>query len=188
MGFSTSAIWTNNSTLWCASSSKNYLSFFRLKWRFQPSPNVQQNPLFLHMFSHCLHQQLVINVMVGRRQPWINPCTASPNQNPACSFSAPGSPERYVLSCRFPMYIAFLCSEYYQQVRLPPWHPFACGWSFQLAYSAFAKTVTDLPGSVTIPFPPCHALRPRRSLHFPRLYRKITIAFQVFDLVGLRTF
>lgn len=45
----------------------------------------------------------------------------------------------------------------------------------------------DLPSSVMPPFSPCHALRPRRGLRFPRLLRKSTIAFQVFDLVGPRT-
>jgi hypothetical protein len=91
-----------------------------------------------------------------------------------------------ILSCRFPMYMAFPCSEYYQQVRLPLQLPFVCGWSIRLTYSVFPKTVAGLPGSVTLPFPSCHALRPRRSLRFSRHYRESTIAFQVFDLVGLR--
>jgi len=79
----------------------------------------------------------------------------------------------HILPCRFPMYTAFPRSEYYQQVRLPLQLPLACGWSFQLTYSVFAKTVTGLPGSATLPFPPCHALRPRRSLRFSRHFSKI---------------
>jgi len=31
----------------------------------------------------------------------------------------------------------------------------------------FAKTTMDLPGSATLPFPSCRALRPRRGLRFP---------------------
>ena len=88
---------------------------------------------------------------------------------------------------RFPVYAAFPHSEYYQRVRLPPWLPLPYGWSFQLAYSALAKTAVDLPGSLVLPFPSCRALRPRRGLRPPRPYRWPTIAFQVFDLVGPRT-
>jgi hypothetical protein len=96
--------------------------------------------------------------------------------------------QELVLPCRFPMYVAFPHPEYYQQVRLPPQHSPSYGWSFQLAYSTFMKTTVDLPGSVMLPFPSCRALRPRRGLQFPRLYRKSTIAFQVFDPVGPRLF
>lgn len=90
-----------------------------------------------------------------------------------------------ILPHRFPMYMAFPYSEYYQWVRLPLQLPFACGWSFRLRYSVISKTIAGLPGSVTHPFPSCYALRPRQSLRFSCHYRKSTIAFQAFDLVGL---
>lgn len=88
---------------------------------------------------------------------------------------------------RFPMYVAFPHSEYYQRVRLPPPHPPSYGWSFQSAYSAFVQRlrwISQVPNA---------SLSFRAVLSDPagvsgnhRLYRLPTVAFHVFDHVGPR--
>ncbi|MNW46418.1 hypothetical protein D3C74_237130 [compost metagenome] len=74
-------------------------------------------------------------------------------------------------------------SDFHRGIRSPMDGPF----SRRTPHFFSAKTAMDLPSSVMLPFPPYRALRPRRGLRFPRLLRKSTIAFQVFDLVGPRT-
>ena len=93
---------------------------------------------------------------------------------------------KMILPRRFPMWLAFPTSEYYQRVRLPPRHPPSCGRSFQSAYSALAKTVAGLPGSSTLPFPtmPCSPTPPGSPTTLP--YRLPTVAFQAYDPVGPR--
>ena len=48
------------------------------------------------------------------------------------------------------------------------------------------KTVMDLPGSSTLPFLPCRALRPRRGSSSLAIDGYLPDAFQVFDPVGPR--
>ena len=48
------------------------------------------------------------------------------------------------------------------------------------------KTVMDLPGSSTLPFLPCRALRPRRGSSSLAVHGCLPDAFQIFDPVGPR--
>lgn len=88
------------------------------------------------------------------------------------------------------MYAAFPRSEYYQRVRLPPQRLPPLGWSFRLAYSIGRLPGQDHGGSLRF-----HdvSISARAVLSDPAavssplaLYRWPTIAFQVFDPVGLR--
>ena len=88
------------------------------------------------------------------------------------------------------MYAAFPRSEYYQRVRLPPVHLSSSGWSIRSAYSAPIQAGQDNGGS-----PRFHdaSVSVRAVLSDPagvssdhRPWRSPTVAFQVFDPVGLR--
>ena len=88
------------------------------------------------------------------------------------------------------MCAAFPRSEYYQRVRLPPSLLSPSGWSIRLTYSACISTDQDGGGS-----PRCHdasvsvhavLLDPAGVSSDHRLLRSPTVAFQVFDPVGLR--
>ena len=88
---------------------------------------------------------------------------------------------------RFPLYVAFPHSEYYQRVRLPPRRPPPYGWSFQLAYSTISKDHGGSPRFLDA------SVSNRAVLSDPagvsgnhRLYRLPTVAFHVFDHVGPR--
>jgi hypothetical protein len=88
----------------------------------------------------------------------------------------------------FHMYAAFPRSEYYQRVRLPPSLLSPSGWSIRLTYSARyrqTKTAVDLPGDASISV---HAvlLDPAGVSSDHRRFRSPTVAFQIFDPVGLR--
>ena len=84
---------------------------------------------------------------------------------------------------------AFPRSEYYQRVRLPPSLLSPSGWSIRLTYSAC------FPGRDGGGSPRCHdasisahavLLDPAGVSSDHRLLRSLTVAFQVFDPVGLR--
>src|SRR5207249_5491724 len=87
------------------------------------------------------------------------------------------------------MCTAFPRSEYYQRVRLPPSLLSPSGWSIRLTYSAC------FPGRDGRGSPRCHdasisahavLLDPAGVSSDHRLLRSLTVAFQVFDPVGLR--
>src|SRR5207247_6029605 len=87
------------------------------------------------------------------------------------------------------MCTAFPRSEYYQRVRLPPSLLSPSGWSIRLTYSAC------FPGRDGGGSPRCHdasvsahavLLDPAGVSSDHRLLRSLTVAFQVFDPVGLR--
>src|SRR5256886_12800986 len=89
----------------------------------------------------------------------------------------------------FPMYAAFPRSEYYQRVRLPPSLLSPSGWSIRLTYSAC------FPGRDGGGSPRCHdasisahavLLDPAGVSSDHRPLRSPTVAFQIFDPVGLR--
>src|SRR5262245_23521984 len=70
------------------------------------------------------------------------------------------------------MYAAFPRSEYYQRVRLPAWRLPSSGWSIRSTYSTEmrpTKTMLDLSGSLTLPFPgvPCSQTPPRSPTTSP---------------------
>ena len=90
------------------------------------------------------------------------------------------------------MYAAFPRSEYYQQVRLPPSHLPPSGWSFRLTYSRPLLPAQGGGGSprfhdasISV-----HAVLsdPAGVSNDHRLLRSPTVAFQVFDPVGLRMY
>jgi len=87
------------------------------------------------------------------------------------------------------MYAAFPRSEYYQRVRLPPSLLSPSGWSIRLTYSAC------FPGRDGGGSPRCHdasisahavLLDPAGVSSDHRPLRSPTVAFQIFDPVGLR--
>lgn len=77
--------------------------------------------------------------------------------------------QEITLPCRFPVYVAFPCSEYYQQVRLPPQLPLACGWSVQLAYSVFYEDRGGSPRflDASVSIVPCSQTPPRSPVSSP---------------------
>ena len=88
------------------------------------------------------------------------------------------------------MYAAFPRSEYHQRVRLPPSLLSPSGCSIRLTYSAPYPQTQDGGGS-----PRCHdasfsvhavLLDPAGVSDDHRLLRSPTVAFQIFDPVGLR--
>lgn len=87
------------------------------------------------------------------------------------------------------MYVAFPRSEYYQRVRLPSQHLHPYGWSFQFAYSVFRQDHDGSPRFLDASFSIRAMLSDPAevSSNHRRFYRLLTIAFQVFDLVGPRS-
>src|SRR5215469_3633692 len=91
---------------------------------------------------------------------------------------------------RFPMYAAFPRSEYYQRVRLPPSCLSPSGFAHSVAILGLKQLDQDGGGSPSCLDASVSAyavlLDPRRSLQRPSPLRSPTVAFQVFDPVGLR--
>jgi hypothetical protein len=85
------------------------------------------------------------------------------------------------------MYAALPRSEYSSRVRLPMRYLLPSGWSIPSAYSA-AETAWGLPGSSTLPclLVPCSQTPPESPATLACIGLP-TMAFQVFDPVGLRT-
>ena len=74
-------------------------------------------------------------------------------------------------------------SDFHRRVYLPQDLTIRSIYSIR---NNWTKAAVDLPVALTLPFLPIRALRPRRILQRPSPLRSPTVAFQVFDPVGLR--